>query len=539
MVRRKRLGDLLKEAGIIEEKDIQEALKVKKENQKLGDVLVGKGFVTEKQLIEVLEFQLGIPHVSLFHFPIDPGVITIVSKEFALRNLLVPIQRQGEELTVAMADPMDYYSIDDLKISTGFKISPVIATKNEILQAVSRHYNLNDKAIDDDKDSEEAPAIKLVNQLLQAGVQLKSSDIHIDPQESKVLIRYRIDGVLRTERTLPKSYQNSLIARVKIMADLNITETRLPQDGRIKTHIDRAPVDLRISILPTVYGEKIVIRILDLSNALSTIEDLGFNRINAQKYKTLIEQPSGLILITGPTGSGKSSTLYASLNRLNTDDVNIITVEDPVEYQIEGLNQVQVNTQVGLTFSKGLRSILRQDPNIVMVGEIRDSETAEIAIRASLTGHLVLSTLHTNSAIATIPRLFDMDVEPYLVVSSLSGVVAQRLVRKICRDCRESRSLTPMEKKHFEKRGIGAETIYKGTGCNSCQNTGYRGRMAIQEVLVVDDEIREMMMNHGSMDQVRRYALKQGMLFLVDDGLLKVKQGLTTLEEVLRVTKVD
>ncbi|WP_281975910.1 GspE/PulE family protein [Halobacillus litoralis] len=540
MIKRKRLGDLLKEAGIIEEDQVQEALLVKKAEQKLGDVLVEKGFVTEKQLIEVLEFQLGIPHVSLFHFPIDPSVITIVSKEFALRNLLVPIERKGEELTVAMADPMDYFSIDDLKISTGFKISPVIATKNEILQAVNRHYNLNDTEIDEEvKDAGEAPAIKLVDQLLQAGVQLKSSDIHIDPQESRVLIRYRIDGVLRTERTLPKSYQNSLIARVKIMANLNITETRLPQDGRIKTNVDKAPVDLRISILPTVYGEKVVIRILDLSNALSTIEDLGFNKINAQKYKGLIEQPSGLILITGPTGSGKSSTLYASLNRLNTDDVNIITVEDPVEYQIEGLNQVQVNASIGLTFSKGLRSILRQDPNIVMVGEIRDSETAEIAIRASLTGHLVLSTLHTNSAIATIPRLFDMDIEPYLVVSSLSGIVAQRLVRKICRDCRRASKLTEMERKHFQKRGMEAETIYKGEGCNSCQNTGYRGRMAIQEVLVIDDEIRHMMMNNGSMDQVRRYALKTGMLFLLDDGLLKVKQGMTTLEEVLRVAKVD
>lgn len=541
MSKRKRLGDLLKEAGIIEEYQIEEALESKEKDQKLGDVLVDKGFVTEKQLIEVLEFQLGIPHVSLFHYPIDPKVISIVSKEFALRNYLVPIQRKGDELTVAMADPMDYFSIDDLKISTGFKISPVIATKNEILQAVNRHYNLNDSPMEDDEDQDpdDAPAIRLVDQLLQAGVQLKASDIHIDPQETKVLIRYRIDGVLRTERTLPKQFQNSLIARVKILANLNITETRLPQDGRIKTNVDRSPVDLRISILPTVYGEKIVIRILDLSNAMSTIEDLGFNKINAKKYKELIDQPSGLILITGPTGSGKSSTLYASLNRLNTDDVNIITVEDPVEYQIEGLNQVQVNSNIGLTFSKGLRSILRQDPNIVMVGEIRDSETAEIAIRASLTGHLVLSTLHTNSAIATIPRLFDMDVEPYLVVSSLSGVVAQRLVRKVCRDCREAYDPTEMERAHFEKRGLEPKTIYRGVGCDSCQNTGYRGRMAIQEVLVIDDEIRTMMMNNGSMDQVRRYALKQGMLFLLDDGLLKAMQGLTTLEEVLRVAKVD
>ncbi|MBH0230029.1 GspE/PulE family protein [Halobacillus yeomjeoni] len=541
MNKRKRLGDLLKDAGLITEEQVAEALASKKGDQKLGDMLVEKGYLTEKQLIEALEFQLGIPHVSLFHYPIDSNVISIVSKEFALRNFLIPIERKGDELTVAMNNPMDYFAIDDLRISTGFKISPVIATRNEILQAVNRHYNLTDSDIEDEQeqDPEEAPAIKLVDQLLEAGVQLKASDIHIDPQEKKVLVRYRIDGVLRTERTLPKNLQNSLIARVKILANLNITESRLPQDGRIKMNINKSPVDLRISILPTVYGEKVVIRVLDLSNAMSTMEDLGFNKINTQKYKNLIDQPSGLVLITGPTGSGKSSTLYASLNRLNTDDVNIITVEDPVEYQIQGLNQVQVNSAIGLTFANGLRSILRQDPNIVMVGEIRDSETAEIAVRASLTGHLVLSTIHTNSAIATIPRLFDMDIEPYLVVSSLAGVVSQRLVRKICRDCKKAHDPTPMERRVFERRGIKTDVIYKGQGCDSCQNTGYRGRMAIQEVLVIDDEIRNLMMNNGTMDQVRRYCLKEGMLFLMDDGLLKAKKGLTTLEEVLRVAKVE
>lgn len=536
MTRRKRLGDLLKEAGVIEEAQIEEALKEKQADQKLGDVLVEKGYVTEQQLIEVLEFQLGIPKVSLFHFPVDSQVISIVDKDFALRNLLVPIQRKGRELTVAMADPMDYYSIDDMKISTGFQISPVIATKYEIIQAVNRHYNLSDSDLEEEKDGE-APAIRLVDQLLQAGVQMKASDIHIDPQESKVLIRYRIDGVLRTERTLPKSHQNSLTARVKIMADMNITETRLPQDGRIKTKVDHGTVDLRISILPTVFGEKVVIRILDLANTLGGIDELGFHPVNRDKYLDLIQQPSGLLLITGPTGSGKSSTLYASLNRLNTENVNIITVEDPVEYQIEGLNQVQVHTKVGLTFSEGLRSILRQDPNIVMVGEIRDSETAEIAVRASLTGHLVLSTLHTNSSISAIPRLFDMGIEPYLVVSSLSGVVAQRLVRRICRDCRQAYTPSEMERNHFRKRGIQVDQIYKGAGCNSCQNSGYRGRMAIQEVLVIDDEIRSLMMQHKSMEDVQRYVRDAGMMFLLDDGLLKAQQGLTTLEEVLRVAK--
>lgn len=537
MATRKRLGDLLKEAGLLTEEQIEETISSKKSGQKLGDALLEKGFITEQQLIEVLEFQLGIPHISLYRYPIDTNLMTLVSKDFARRNLLIPLKKEDDELVVAMNDPMDYYAIDDLQISTGFQISPVISTKDEIYQAINKYYNLKETEItvEESDDPEDAPAIRLMNQILQAGVQMKASDIHIDPQETKVLVRYRVDGVLKTERTLPKSMQNSLIARVKIMANLNITETRLPQDGRIKTHVEMTPVDLRISILPTVFGEKIVIRILDLGSVLNKLSELGFNKVNYRRFLKLIEQPSGLILLTGPTGSGKSSTLYASLNHLNTDDVNIITVEDPVEYQIEGINQVQVNSNVGLTFSNGLRSILRQDPNIIMVGEVRDSETAEIAIRASLTGHLVFSTLHTNSAIATIPRLIDMDIEPYLVVSSLSGIVAQRLIRRICRDCREAYTPTEMEQNLFKKRGIKVDEIYKGKGCSSCQQTGYRGRMAIQEVLVVDDEIRQMMMNNQSIAQIRQYAWKSGMIFLIDDGLLKVKQGLTSTEEVLRV----
>ncbi|KGP73878.1 GspE/PulE family protein [Pontibacillus yanchengensis] len=539
MAQRKRLGDLLKEAGLISENQINETITTKREEQKLGDALLEKGYITEQQLIEVLEFQLGIPHISIYQYPIDPSIINIVPKEFAQRNTLMPLNKEDDHLIVAMNDPMDYYAIDDLKISTGFQISPVIATKDEILQTINKQYNLKDENLEDDitDDPNDAPAIRLINQILQAGVQLKASDIHIDPQETKVIIRYRIDGVLRTERTLPKSFQNSIIARVKIMANLNITEARLPQDGRTKTTFDRKPIDLRISTLPTVYGEKIVIRILDLGSALTKISELGFNKINDKSYQDLLNQSSGLILITGPTGSGKSSTLYASLNYLNTDDVNIITIEDPVEYQIEGINQMQVNNGVGLTFSKGLRSILRQDPNIVMVGEIRDSETAEIAIRASLTGHLVFSTLHTNSAIATIPRLFDMEVEPYLVVSSLSGIVAQRLVRKICRDCKTEYTPTDMEHQHFNKRGLKVDKIYKGKGCNSCQGTGYKGRMAIQEILVIDDTIRTMMMNYNSINDIQSYAWKNGMIFLVDDGLLKVKQGHTSIEEVLRVAQ--
>ena len=541
MAERKRLGDILKDAGLVSEDQIKETLNVKKSDQKLGDALLERGLITEQQLIEVLEFQLGFPHVSLYRYPVDISLLSIVSKDFASRNMVMPLKKENNELTLAMNDPMDYYTIDDLQIATGFQILPVIATKDEIIQAINKYYNLKEteQEMPDNDDGDQAPAIKLMNQILQTGVQMKASDIHIDPQENKVLVRYRVDGLLRTERTVTKNMQSSLIARVKIMANLNITETRLPQDGRIKANVNSVPVDLRISSLPTVYGEKIVIRILDLGSVLNRLSELGFNKVNYQRYMKMIEQPSGMILITGPTGSGKSSTLYASLNHLNTDDQNIITIEDPVEYQIEGINQVQVNTQTGLTFTNGLRSVLRQDPDIVMVGEIRDSETAEIAVRASLTGHLVFSTLHTNGAVATIPRLIDMDIEPYLVVSSLSGIVAQRLVRRICRDCKEKKEPTEMEREVFEKRGLSISDVYYGRGCSNCQYTGYRGRLAIQEVLVMDDEIRKMMMNNQSIAQIRQYVWRNGMIFLIDDGLLKVKKGLTSIEEVMRVALDD
>ncbi|WP_374703418.1 GspE/PulE family protein [Bacillus sp. Marseille-P3661] len=543
--KRKRLGDLLVEAGIISDEQLQDTLKTKKNGQKLGDALVDKGYITEHQLIEVLEFQLGIPHISLYRYPIDSSLMNLVSKDLARRKLLIPLRKEGNQLFVAMNDPMDYYAIDDLRMATGFQISPAIATKDDILQAINKHYNI--QATKDDIKIGEGGAggdvddstINLVNQILLHGIQLKASDIHIDPHETTVAIRYRVDGVLKTERTLSKNIQAQLIARIKIMANLNITESRLPQDGRIKVNLSMTPIDLRISTLPTVYGEKVVIRILDLGSVLNKLSELGFNKINYKRFIKLIEQPSGIILITGPTGSGKSSTLYAALNYLNSDEVNIITVEDPVEYQIEGINQVQVNANVGLTFAAGLRSILRQDPNIIMVGEIRDTETAEIAIRASLTGHLVLSTLHTNSAIATIPRLIDMDVEPYLVVSSLSGIVAQRLLRKVCTDCKEPYAPTEMEKQMFNKRGLYVEKLYRGRGCGSCRDTGYRGRMAIQEVLVIDDEIRGLMMNNAPISKIRDHAMQAGMIFLLDDGLLKAKQGLTTTEEVLRVAVED
>lgn len=544
---RKRIGDLLVDAGMITAEQLQETLANKKDGQKIGDALTERGLITEKELIEVLEFQLGIPQISIFQYPVDTSLLSLVSKEFAFRNLLLPIKKDGNQLVVAMNDPMDYMTLDDLRLSTGFPISPVIATKDEIMSALYKYYSMDETFEDigvealgnDDLGKDEAPAVRLVKQILEAGVQMKASDIHIDPQEHKILIRYRVDGILRTERTLSKNIYSMLIARVKLLANLNVTESRIPQDGRIKLEVNQTHIDLRISSLPTLYGEKIVIRILDLSSVRLSLAQLGFNKVNLQMLHNLLQRPSGIILITGPTGSGKTSTLYAALNQLNTEQVNIMTVEDPVEYQLEGINQIQVNTQVGLTFASGLRSILRQDPDIVMIGEIRDQDTADISIRASLTGHLVFSTLHTNSALATIPRLLDMGVEPYLVVSSLSGIIAQRLLRKICPECKVAYTPSEMEKNVYQKRGIKVDTLYKGKGCSSCKNTGYRGRMAIHEILMLDDTIQSMMMNQKPLNEVKQYLLRSGMIFLLDDGLIKAKNGLTTLEEVLRVAIQD
>jgi type IV pilus assembly protein PilB len=544
---RKRLGDLLVEAGLITESQLAEALREKAPGQKLGDALLQRGYITEQQLIEALEFQLGIPHVSLYRYPIDPKATNLVPKEFARRHMVMPLKVEGDRLLVAMADPMDFFAIDDLRLSTGFQIETAIASKDDILRAINKYYDIDEafedflqtpppEVRDDERAAEDdSPIVRLVNQILQLAVEQRASDIHIDPQETKVLIRYRIDGLLRTERALPKHMQSMLTARIKILANMDITEHRVPQDGRIKMDIDFHPVDLRVSTLPTVYGEKIVMRVLDLGAALNDIHKLGFNPVNLDRFIRLIERPNGIVLITGPTGSGKSSTLYAALNHLNSEHVNIITIEDPVEYQIEGVNQIQVNPNVGLTFAQGLRSILRQDPNIIMVGEIRDRETAEVAIRASLTGHLVLSTLHTNDALSTITRLIDMGIEPFLVATSLAGVVSQRLVRRVCRDCQEVYEPTKRERDIFARRGIEVHQLVRGRGCPTCNMTGYRGRLAIHELLVVTDEMRRVILNNEPFSKLRELALQNKMIFLLDDGLLKVKQGLTTLEEVLKV----
>lgn len=538
MAKKKKLGELLKRAGLVTEEQIVVAIKEQQPGQKLGDLLLEKGYITEQQLIEVLEFQLGIPHVSLFRYPFQFDLVKLLPIQFARKHTVIPLSRENNILTVAMHDPMDYYAIDDMEMYTGFSIKPVIAAKADILEAITNVYKEAEtgESRSDTAAAEAAPAIRIVEQLISSGVQLKASDIHMDPYETEVQVRYRIDGDLRRERTLPKSIQAAVVARVKILANMNITETRLPQDGRIKLKMENTHVDLRISVMPTVFGEKVVIRILDLSNVIKGLDELDFSEENYQKYSRLIEQPSGLILFTGPTGSGKSSGLYASINHLNREQFNIITVEDPVEFELQGVNQMQVNSSIGLTFATGLRSILRQDPNIIMVGEIRDSETAEIAIRASLTGHLVFSTLHTNNAVASIPRLMDMKIEPYLVVSSVTSVIAQRLVKRICRDCKEAYTPTNVETDLLERHGLESNTLYRGRGCNSCKQTGYKGRMAVHELLVVDDQIRELLIQQRSVDEIKQAAMENGMKMLIDDGIEKAVQGLTTVEEVLRIT---
>ncbi|NCU16942.1 GspE/PulE family protein [Pallidibacillus pasinlerensis] len=549
---RKRLGDLLVEAGLITNEQLNHTLNTKSADEKLGDALLREGFISEQELIEVLEFQLGIPHINISQYPIDHDLIQLVPKELAKRHYAMPIRKDRNKLLVAMADPMDYFAIEELRMATGYQIEPAIAMKDELYRTITKFYDLQEsmeeimgefapeESLEDEQViRDDSPVVRLVNQIIANGLAQRASDIHFDPQENDFRVRYRIDGILQTDRSLPKHMQNVIIARIKIMANLNITESRLPQDGRIKTTINFRPVDIRVSTLPTIFGEKVVMRLLDLSNAMNNIEKIGFTDENTEIFSNMLKKPNGIILITGPTGSGKSSTLYAALNHLNSEEVNIITVEDPVEYQLDGINQIQVKEEVGLTFANGLRSILRQDPDILMIGEIRDSETAEVATRASLTGHLVLSTLHTNSAVEALSRLDDMGIEPFLISSSIIGIVAQRLVRRVCRDCGQEVPANEREKEIFASRGLRIETVRRGQGCGSCNNTGYRGRIAIHEILTIDEDIRRLILSKSSTVEIRNLARQNGLKFLVDDGLLKVKEGLTTTEEVLRVAVLD
>ncbi len=549
---RKRLGDLLIEAGVITPEQLDYALSNKSRDEKLGDFLIRENYLTEQQLIEVLEFQLGVPHINLNQYSIDPELLQLVPGSLAKRAKIMPIRRDKNKLFIAMADPMDYFAIEEVRMATGCQIETSIAAKDDLYRTITKYYDLQesmDAALSDlgvsanepqpEITDEDSPIVRLVNQIIAQGVVQRASDIHFDPQENDFRVRYRVDGVLKTERSLPKHMQNMIIARVKIMGGLNITENRVPQDGRIKTTVNFKPIDIRLSTLPTIFGEKVVMRILDLSNVATDVDKLGFSEQNENLFRKMIARPNGIVLITGPTGSGKSTTLYAALSHLNKEGVNIITVEDPVEYQLEGINQIQVKEEVGLTFAAGLRSILRQDPDIVMIGEIRDLETAEIATRASLTGHLVLSTLHTNSAVESISRLDDMGIEPFLISSSVVGIIAQRLVRRVCRDCGQTVPATDREKEIFAQADLQIETVRRGKGCASCNQTGYRGRLAIHEILPVDRQIKEFILQRTAISTIRNYMKEAGYRTLLEDGFLKVIAGATTTEEVLRVATAE
>lgn len=552
---RKRLGDLLQEKGLLTEEELNEALKLQRESgEKLGDALVKLGLIQPEQMADVLSEHLGIPRVDPNRCYIPSELVNMVPDDLLNGNQILPIELENNLMTVAMTDPLNILIIDELQQATGFNIKPVIATSEEIMTALSRTMDIAssaravfDEYLDDsldfdaDDDNEEqllgdAPGVRLANLILQQAVRDKASDIHLEPTEDDLQVRFRIDGILRNVMTVPKRLRNDVNSRIKIMSNLDITERRRPQDGRIQAVIDGVEVDMRISTLPTIHGEKIVARVLNKSTGILSIEQFGFSQQNTEEILRVLRLNQGLILVTGPTGSGKTTTLYGFLQHLNTVEKNIITVEDPVEYQLPGINQVQINHKVGLTFASGLRSVLRQDPDIIMVGEIRDQETAEIAIRSALTGHLVLSTLHTNNTVATIARLLDMDIDPYLISSTLVAVISQRLVRKICNDCKEQVELTdPLLIRFIKSYGIEPpEFVYQGRGCPACQDSGYRGRVAVEEMLILNKELKQAIDNRAHESLLRDIALKSGMVLLQVSAIKKLIAGITTGSEILR-----
>ncbi|HZK57361.1 MAG TPA: GspE/PulE family protein [Clostridia bacterium] len=550
------LENLLLENGLITRSQLEHVLEIQKStDKKIGQIFTEEGILSEDQIIEVLGRQFGIPHVDLRKYFIDSETARLVSGKLARRYTLIPVKRDGEKLIVAMADPLNIFAVDDIRMATGLEIVPVIATSQGILDAIDQHYetenaekvleefrqNYQVENIDDidEKISGEisnAPVVKLVNSIIRQAVKMGASDIHIEPFEEVIKIRFRIDGDLQEIMAPAKATHSAIATRIKIISKMDIAEKRLPQDGRVEMNIEGRGIDLRISVLPTVHGEKIVMRLLDRNSFLFTKQQLGFTEQNLKVFDKIVQSPNGIILVTGPTGSGKTTTLYAVLKELNQVNKNIITVEDPVEYQMDGINQTQVNIKAGLTFANGLRSILRQDPDIIMIGEIRDSETAQIAVRAAITGHLVLSTLHTNDTASSVTRLINMGVEPYLVSSSVVGITAQRLVKKICENCKICYVADELEKKALQIENTTEVTVHKGEGCNFCNNTGYKGRIAIHEILPITREIRLLIDKNLSIDSIREEAMKQNFVSLRENCIQLVREGVTTIEELLRVT---
>src|ERR1700722_604983 len=590
-----RIGELLLKEKLITPEQLQQALTQQKANGgKLGYNLVKMGFVKDEQITALLSKQYGVPAINLAQFKIDLTIVKLVPTETARKYQIIPLSRSGSTLTIAMTDPTNVFAMDDIKFMTGYTVEPVVASEVAITDAVEKYYpsgkggaagakpggKPGDKPVTgstlemasrgleelqatlgggpDDvevleelqeisaealaKQGEDAPVVRLVNVVLMSAIQKGASDIHIEPYEKELRVRYRIDGILYNIMSPPMKFRDAISSRVKIMAKLDIAEKRLPQDGRIKIRFNESGVgkeiDFRVSVLPTLFGEKIVMRLLDKDKLMLDMTKLGFEPESLAKFELAIQRPWGMVLVTGPTGSGKTNTLYSSISKLNTVETNIMTAEDPVEFNLVGVNQVQVREQIGLTFAAALRSFLRQDPNIILVGEIRDFETAEIAVKAALTGHLVLSTLHTNDAPSTINRLMNMGIEPFLVASSVHLICAQRLVRRCCSNCKEPSPMSPesLVQAGFNQDDAENVTPMKGAGCEKCNNTGYKGRVGLYEVMEIGEELRELILVGASGLELRRKAIEEGMITLRMSGLRKVKDGLTTIEEVVRET---
>jgi type IV pilus assembly protein PilB len=581
-----RIGELLLKEKRITPEQLQEVLAYQKANGgKLGLILVKLGFVKDEDITALLSKQYGVPSINLLQFDIDPAVIKLIPGETAHKYQIIPLSRNGATLTIAMTDPTNVFAMDDIKFMTGYNVEPVVASEGAVNDALERYYPTQVKKveapgstsggsaldaaaraleampIDADganveviqdleeinaealaRQGEEAPVIKLVNVILMSAIHKGASDIHIEPYEKEFRVRYRVDGILYNIMAPPLKFRDAITSRIKIMAKLDIAEKRLPQDGRIKIRFAdngaAKDLDFRVSCLPTLFGEKIVLRLLDKDKLMLDMTKLGFEVEPLAKFEVAIQKPWGMVLVTGPTGSGKTNTLYSAISRVNTSETNIMTAEDPVEFNLAGVNQVQVRENIGLNFAAALRSFLRQDPNIILVGEIRDFETAEIAVKAALTGHLVLSTLHTNDAPSTVNRLMNMGIEPFLVASSVNLICAQRLVRRVCGSCKEPHPQPPpaLVQAGYSQEDSHTVTPMMGKGCEKCNNTGYKGRVGLYEVMEINDELRELVLVGASSLELRKRAIEQGMITLRQSGLLKVKAGLTSIEEVARET---